>query len=218
MAMIHRRTTWIPVIVAGSVVSSASAVGAGPISPYKALKLPKAVHPTQHTAPVQSIAAGALRIQLEVTPLDAVKKQFGGIVRSGGDASDAVTWLCYAGRDAGLGSVVYWFASNNEMSGSRHEVTQVAIQSNASSKAPDGCGEAPVALTGIDFGVPSIGSSVDVVRKQFGTAKPDPRGDLSYASEKVVKEPKEATVTQSLQYRIRNGVVAIISVSQVSTN
>jgi hypothetical protein len=113
---------------------------------------------------------------LEVTPLDAVKKQFGGVVRGAGDAGDAVTWLCYAGKNAEQQPVVYWFASNDEMSGDHHEVTQVAVQANPSAKVPAGCGDAPSALTEINFGVPSVGSPLDAVAKHFGTAKPDPRG------------------------------------------
>lgn len=215
--MVHRGFTWLPAIVV-SFVFTAHAVAAGPLSPYKALDLPKAVHPTLHAAPVQAITAGSLGIQLEVTRLDAVKKQFGGVVRGAGDAGDAVTWLCYAGKNAEQQPVVYWFASNDEMSGDYHEVTQVAVQANPSGKAPAGCGDAPSALTEINFGVPSVGSALDVVAKHFGMAKPDAKGYLSYASEVAVKEPKDFTVTQSVQYRVRDGVVTTISVSQVTAN
>jgi len=214
--MIHRHYEWFVITIFAA--STTSAVGAGPLSPYKALGLPKAVHPTLHTAPVQAIIAGPLGIQLEMTRLDAVKKRFGGVARGAGDAGDAVTWLCYAGKNAEQKPVVYWFASNDEMSGDHHEVTQVAVQANPSGKAPSGCGDAPSTLTGISFGVPSVGSTVDAVAKHFGTAKPDAKGYLSYASEVSVKEPKDFTVSQSVQYRVRDGVVTICSVSQVTTN
>ena len=214
--MVHRGSNWLPAIVVGFVFI-ANALGVGPLSPYKALDLPKAVHPTLHAAPVQTITAGPLGIQLEITRLDTVKKQFGGVVRGAGDAGDAVTWLCYAGKSAEQ-PVVYWFASNDEMSGDHHEVTQVAVQANPSGKAPAGCGDAPPALTEINFGVPSVRSTLDAVAKHFGTAKPDAKGYLSYASEVAVKEPKDFTVTQSVQYRVRDGMVTTISVSQVTTN
>ena len=97
-------------------------------------------------------------------------------------------------------------------------MTQVAIQTTPGSAASSGCGIAPVSLSGIDFGVPSIGSNVDAVVKHFGAGSPDAKGNLSYASEVPVKEPKEYTVMQSLQYRVRGGVVTTISVSQVTTN
>jgi hypothetical protein len=216
--MVHRHYGWFAAIVLGLAASAADAVAAGPVSPYKALGLPNSVHPTLHTAPVQAITAGPLSIQLEVTPLDAVKKQFGGTVQGAGDAGEAVTWLCYAGKDAEQRPVVYWFASNDEMSGGHHEVTQVAIQANPSGRAPKGCGEAPAALTGVDFGVPSVGAALDAVAKRLGAGAPDARGYLSYASEVAVKEPKQATVTESVQYRVRNGVVTTISVSQVTTD
>ena len=204
-------------LIVGLATSAVSAFAAGPTSPYKALGLPNAVHPTLQEAPVQAITAGSLTIQLEVTPLDAVKRKFGGIVRGAGDAAEAVTWLCYVGT-WNQKPVVFWFISNDEMSGGRHEVTQVAVQANPGGVAPRGCGEAPASLSGIDFGVPSLGSSVDAVVKHFGAGAPSAKGDLSYASEVEVKEPKEATVMLSLQYRVREGVVVTISVSQVTTN
>jgi hypothetical protein len=97
-------------------------------------------------------------------------------------------------------------------------VTQVAVQANPSGKVPAGCGDAPSALTEITFGVSSVGSTLDAVVKHFGTGKPDARGFLSYTSEVAVKEPKDFTVTQSVQYRVRDGVVTTISISQVTTN
>jgi hypothetical protein len=213
--MVCRYSQWFVITI---LSVSTSAVASEPLSPYKALGLPKAVHPTLHAAPVQSITAGPLRIQLEVTPLDVVKKQFGGVVRGAGNAGDAVTWLCYAGKNAEHKPVVYWFASNDEMSGDHHEVTQVAVQANPSGKAPRGCGDAPSTLTEINFGVPSVGSTLDAVAKRFGPPKPDVRGFLSYAGEVAAKEPKDFTVLQSVQYRVRDGVVTIFSVSQVTTN
>jgi hypothetical protein len=216
--MFNKQDRWLAVIVLGLAASAADAVAAGPLSPYKALGLPHIVHPSLPTAPIQTITAGSFSIRLEVTPLDAVKKRFGGKVRGAGDAAEAVTWLCYAGKDSDQRPVVYWFASNDELSGGHHEVTQVAIQANQSGGAPNGCGEAPAILTGIDFGVPSVGTSLDAVAKHIGMGKPDAKGYLSYASEEAVKEPKGTIVTQSVQYRLRNGVVTTISVSQVTTN
>jgi hypothetical protein len=216
--MVHRQYGWLMAIILGLAASAADAVGAGPLSPYKALNLPHSVHPTLHSAPVQAITAGSFNVQLEVTPLDAVKKQFGGTIRGAGDAGEAVTWLCYMGKNAEQKPVVYWFASNDEMSGDHHEVTQVAVQANPSGSVPKGCSTAPASLTGIDFGVPSVGSTLDAVAKHFGEGKPDARGYLGYASEVEVKEPKDLTVIQSVQYRVREGVVTTVSVSQVSTN
>ncbi len=92
------------------------------------------------------------------------------------------------------------------------------MQTNPSGMAPKGCGPAPASLTGIDFGVPSLGSALDAVTTRFGKGLPNARGYLGYASEVVEKEPKESTVTQSVQYRLRDGVVTTISVSQVTAN
>ena len=58
---------------------------------------------------------------------------------------------------------------------------------------------------------------MDEVSAKFGAGKPDARGFVSYASETKTTTPKEMTVMQSVQYRLREGVVTIASVSQVST-
>jgi len=214
--MVHGKYRWFAIMMLGLAASGPNAMTATPLSPYKALRLPNAVHPTLSTAPVQAITVGPFNIELEVTRLDAVKKQFGGTIRGAGDAAKAVTWLCYAGKNTAQMPVVYWFASNDEMSGDHHEVTQIAVQSNPGGIAPNGCRDAPTSLIEINFGVPSVGSTLDDVVKHFGPGKPDPKGYLSYATEVAVKEPKDGTVTQSVQYRVRGGVVTTVSVSQVS--
>ena len=214
--MAHRYCAWIAAVTV--LGWSTGATAAGPVSPYRALGLPHAIHPALTAAPVQTITAGSLNIQLEVTRLSAVKKQFGGVVRGSGDAANAATWLCYAGKDSEGTAVVFWFISNDEMSGNLHEITQVAVQSNPTEIIPSGCGAAPAELTRIDFGVPSIGATLDAVAERFGAAKPDARGYIGYASEVAVQQPKEFTMLQSVQYRIRGGKVTTVSVSQVTTN
>jgi hypothetical protein len=210
-------TVWLMAAFAVGALT-VDAVAAGQVSPYKVLRLPNAVHPTLESAPVSTITAGTYSIQLEHTPLESVRKQFGGKMQGAGDAGLAVMWLCYAGKDSEQRPVVYWFASNDEMSGIHHEVTQIAIQANPGAIAPKGCGAAPAGLTGVDFGVPSVGAASDAVVKHFGAGRPDAKGYLGYASQVSVKEPKDFTVTQSVQYRLRDGVVTTISVSQVTTD
>ena len=215
----NRATNTVWIVAAFTVAAlTVDAVASGPVSPYKALRLPEVVHPTLAAAPVSTITAGSFSIQLEHTPLESVRKRFGGRVQGAGDAGLAVMWLCYTGKDADQRPVVYWFASNDEMSGIHHEVTQVAVQTIASGVAPKGCGVAPAALTGVDFGVPSVGATSDAVIKHFGSGTPDARGYVGYASQVSVTEPKDFTVTQSVQYRVRAGVVTTISVSQVTTD
>jgi hypothetical protein len=212
-----RRYRFLAVLLSGAVCVT-DAVAIGPLSPYKALDLPKSIHPTLTVAPVQAITAGSLSITLESTPLDVVKKEFGGKIRGAGDAGDAVSWLCYAGKDSDQRALIYWFVSNDEMSGDDHEVTQVAVQLNPGVESPRGCAVAPPNLTGISFGVPSVGAGLDAVTKQLGEGKPSARGYLGYGSEVVQTSPKDATVTQSVQYRFRHGSVTVVSVSQVTTN
>ncbi len=161
--MPHRRYTQLVAMV---LVATSAAIAATPVSPYKALNLPNAVNPTLHVAPVQAITIGPLSIDLEVTPLSFVQEQFCGVKHKAGDAGNAVNWLCYAGK-TGQMPVIYWFASNNEMAGSQHQVTQIAIQTDPGGNVPEGCGSAPSTLAGINFGVPSIGATLDAVVKHF---------------------------------------------------
>jgi hypothetical protein len=186
---LYRRFVFVILSLATSAASAAAGI---PLSPYKALSLPKVINLTLRTAPVQAITTGSLTIQLEVTPLDAVKQQFGGVIRNAGDAGDAVTWLCYAGEYVGQMHVVYWFASDDEMSGGHHEVTQTAVQANPSGKVPEGCSSAPSTLTDIHFGVPSVGSSLGAVVKHFGKWKPDSKGYLSYGPDMQLGELNDA--------------------------
>jgi hypothetical protein len=200
-----------------------AAVGIGvaqtPVSPYVALVFPETDGIKLHAAPVKSIQVGPLAVVLETTILGAVSQRFGGTMHNAGDAGDAVNWLCYAGNNAAQKPVVYWFASNNEMSSEDHSISQVAVQSNPGGVAPAGCGSAAVLAT-IDLGVPGVGTSLADVTKRLGAGKPDAKGFLSYQNERHVagRGDKDSVTLQTVQYQIAGGVVVTVSVSQVTSD
>jgi hypothetical protein len=208
-----RHTAAIALLLTSLVTGAAAA----PLSPYKALGLRDDVEPHLKAPPVASITAGALGIRLEITPLREVQRRFGGVIRHAGDAGEAVTFLCFFGRSAAGLPVTYWFTSNDEMSGGRNEVSEVAVQAGARSEISAQCAAAPAALTGVDFGVPSVGSTLKVVRKHFAGGRPNAAGQLGYASERPAKRSPDSTVLQSVRYLIHAGVVRTISVSQVTS-
>jgi hypothetical protein len=205
------------------IVFLLTAVGTGvtqtPVSPYTALVFPETDGIKLHAAPVKSIQVGPLAVVLETTILAKVSQRFGGTMHYAGDAGDAVNWLCYAGNGAAGKPVIYWFASNEEMSSEDHSISQVAVQSNPSGVAPAGCGSAPVLAT-IDLGVPGVGASLADVTKRLGAGKPDAKGFLSYQSERHVagRGDKDSVTLQAVQYQIVSGVVATVSVSQVTSD
>jgi hypothetical protein len=196
--------------------ASPANVGAAPLSPYKALGVQDAVDPQLKSPPVGGITAGALSISLEVTPLRDVRRRFGGVIRHAGDAGDAVTFLCFVGRAAAGAPVTYWFTSNDEMSGGHNEIGEVAVQAGARAEASAECARAPAALTGVEFGVPSVGSPLSAVIKHFAGGRPNRAGQLGYANERASRVSSESRVLQSVRYLIRAGVVTAISVSQVT--
>jgi hypothetical protein len=190
--------------------------GAEPVSPYKVLGVLDTVEPSLKSPPVTRITAGGMSIQLEVTPLRAVQRRFGGVIRHAGDAGDAVTFLCFVGRGAAGAPVTYWFTSNDEMSGGHDEIGQVAVQTGATARVLAACAKAPPALMGVDFGIPSIGSPLAAVTRHFAGGRPNRAGQLSYANEHPAKGSSESRVLQSVGYLFRAGVVTAISVSRVT--
>ena len=193
------------------------AVYAAPLIPARALDLPRGVEPTLRTAPVQLLHAGRLALRLEVTPLSRVQQVFGGSVRRGGDAGEAVTWLCFAGMLAEQ-PVVFWFVSNDEAAGESHALTQVALQDNPGGESPEGCSETPVTLTGLDFGfgIPALGATRKAVITHFGGG-PAAAEFAGYASSVPSLGREGGTTLQTLQYRFRDNRVTALSVAQVTS-
>ncbi len=187
-----------------------------PVSPQRALHLPESIHPALGFAPVSRMTAGSLTVLLEVTPLGQIRQRFGGTIEHSGGAGNASSWLCYASKNTGPKPLVFWFVSNSEMSGGGQRVTQVAVQADPSGAVPEGCSWAPASLTGVDLGIPSVGSPILGVTRYFGGGKVDAQGYLGYASETSLRGPKKATSTQAVQYRIRRGIVDTVRVSQVT--
>ena len=191
---------------------------ARPFSPYTVLSLPDVVNPTLASAPVRRITAGPLVIGLEVTPLGEVQRRFGGRIGHAGDAGEAVSWLCFIGRSRAGAPIAYWFMANDEMSGDKREVTEVAVQSNPPGTARARLqGRARRRSMASSSGSRLSAVTEGAVVKYFGGGRPDRKGHLSYASEVPSKTSAGFTVLQSVRYLFVDGVVNTISVSQVTS-
>jgi hypothetical protein len=110
--------------------------------------------------------------------------------------------------------VLYWFTSNAEMDG--ENISQVAVQQNTRGVV-EGCGAARPNLLMPNFDIPAFGSSQQDVLRHFKAGKIDKAGFVSYTSEHAVKGSRDCTRDQTVQYRMRNGVVSAISVSQTTS-
>jgi hypothetical protein len=206
--------SWAPIALL-AVLNAAPAL-ADPPTAYDALHFP-AVPQTAFEIPVGVIQAGDLPIALERTTLKAVQRRFGGALYHGGDAAEAVTWICYSKSIQKDASLVYWFISNGEMGGGT-AITQVAIQRIAT--APDKrCGPEPARLTGVKFSLPSIGARLEDVERHFhGGQLKD--GSLNYGNTRSVGAAKDpdTTTSQTVQYHFTDGAADIVSVGQVTAD
>ncbi len=189
--------------------------GLAPAKPtvYTVLDLPETAGLPLH-APVGPIHAGAMPIILEHTTLTQVKQRFGGNIQAGGDASEAVSWLCYRATTHSSTPIVYWFASNAEMSAGL-SVSQVAVQLDASPAVLASCDQAPASLNGINSDLPEVGATADVLTQRFGPLKPDARGFLVYSHERPL--PHQCTTSSTVDYRLESGSVKLFAISQVSS-
>ena len=164
--------------------------------------------------PVGPIHAGFMSIRLEHTTLTQVQKRFGGRVRNGGEASNAVAWLCYRSTNADATPLIYWFDSNSEMS-SGLRISEVAVQLAPPASVRASCDEAPSSLTGVSSGLPGIDATRNDLFQRFGPIEADAKGFLVYSHERPL--PRRCTTLDVVTYRIENDGVKLFAVPQVSS-
>jgi hypothetical protein len=165
----------------------------------------------------KDVRAASLHIVLEKTSLFDVQHTFGGTLQHEGDAGDATEWLCYSGADIHGAPTLFWFSSG-EMGGAQESILGVAQQPNPDGKVPDGCANAPHDLTHIDVGVPGVGATLSDVTSHFGAAKPDANGHFHYAASYPADPSKDFTVTQTIVYTTKHGVITGVAITQVSAD
>jgi hypothetical protein len=209
--------TTCQVLVVAALSAFAPMMFAQHLDPNRSIPSVHHVTSTRAAPLFKQVRAGALHLTLETNTLADIEKAFGGTIQHEGDAGDSTYWLCYAGAGAGGKPALFWFVSG-EMGGSDHGILNIAMQPNPTGKVPEGCTAAPHDLTNIDFGIPGVGAAIGDVASRFGDAKPDHDGLFHYAASYPSVEAKDFTVTQTLVYTAKNGRVAGVSITQVTSN
>ncbi|MCX5493137.1 hypothetical protein OSH11_00305 [Kaistia dalseonensis] len=165
------------------------------------------------TPPVSSIKAGPLAVELEVTTLADVQKQFGGTISNATDGGVSVDWVCYViQRTSGAGHI--WFLSDGRIGGPDHVVTMVASDFDLSEHS--GCTDAPASLTAIDYSVPGLLTSESDVVARFGPT--DALDNVVSYSNQTTSTTTPLTTLQVLSYHFKDGKVDAIAVNQLTTN
>ncbi len=164
-------------------------------------KFPKA---NLRDVPVDNIKLGKVKIDLQHTRLQDVKKVLGGTIQSQGEGGDAAHWLCYATGDANV-----WLISNAQ--GGNEFIMIVAVQAG---KPASDCEEAPAKFTLPEFGIPTIGASTDDLKQTFGAARTS-GGAISYrADEPAADALGTALNVQYIGYLISSGKVTGVGVGE----
>lgn len=124
--------------------------------------------PNLQKAPVRSISAGGLRMELQHTQLATIRKAFGGTIHSQGSDSSLANWLCYHTDGSKGPASNTWFISN--ILGGGEFIMIVAVQAADPKKIPADCEPAPAKFSAPDMGIPGLGASAADLKAAFGAA------------------------------------------------
>jgi hypothetical protein len=151
-------------------------------------------------APVGTIDAGKLKVQLQRTKLKDVQKAFGGTIQTDGEGAGRADWLCYGSENANV-----WFISN--ALGGYEFVMMVAAEAGKPSKA---CDAAPADFTVPNFGIPGLGAASADLKATFGAAS---GSKIAYRNDRA---GGYADIAQYIGYVLKGGKVAGIGVGETS--
>jgi hypothetical protein len=125
--------------------------------------------PNIPSAPVRSITAGPLKMELQHTKLSQVKKLFGGTIMSQGENKTLVNWLCYHTDGSGKAPAANtWFIAN--ILGGGEFIMIVAVPAANPGQIPGDCVAAPKNFQLPDMGIPGLGASTADLKAKFGAA------------------------------------------------
>ena len=152
--------------------------------------------PNLSEPPIDNIAVGSLKVDLQHTKLKDIAKAFGGTIYSQGEGSGKATWLCYHTDSANT-----WFISN--ALGGFEFVMIVAVESAAADKMPADC-DAPNAKFKLpELGIPGLGASTDDLKTAFGAAR---GSKIAYRAD-VPSPMGTASTAQYIGYMLKGGKV-----------
>ena len=184
-------------ILAAAPVHAASLGGMGQAIFGNGFNFDKANLPK---APVSTIDAGKLKVQLQRTKLKDVQKAFGGTIQTDGDGAGRADWLCYGTESANV-----WFISN--ALGGYEFVMMVAAEAGKPSKA---CDAAPAGFAVPNFGIPGLGAATADLKATFGAASGN---KIAYRNDRA---GGYADIAQYIGYVLKGGKVAGIGVGETS--
>lgn len=157
---------------------------------------------------VGAIAIGGLPVMLEKTLLADVGNALGGTVHDAGGADKRAYWLCYD-----LGGRTLWFVSNTGTAGGA--VSSVVIEATPA-LSEWGCSTSTVDV--IDLGIPGLGAKLSEVTAALGEPPGETSGRFAYQGEAADPITPDRTALQTIDYRVKDGVVDAISINQLSSN
>lgn len=121
--------------------------------------------------PVDGMKMGSLTIELEATPLGAIREAIGtGTIQYEGDGGESHYWLCYTTSTSQEHARV-WIEADGEMGGDNHAITAIAAQLLDKEAATRDCPALPPKFTPLTFthGL-WLGQSTAAAAKALGTA------------------------------------------------
>jgi hypothetical protein len=106
---------------------------------------------TLERKPSTTLRMGTLRVRLEQTTLDDVRRAASaGKVAHRGDAGDSIYWLCYTGATREPAERI-WIVSHGEMGGSAHYVTDISAEAISNGHATADCPALPKRLGAVSL-------------------------------------------------------------------
>ena len=164
-------------------------------------------------APVRSITAGPLRMELQHTKLSQIKKTFGGTLRTQGDNKTLVNWLCYHTDGSGKTQAANtWFISN--ILGGGEFVMIVAVQAADPGRIPGDCDPAPKNFQLPSMGIPGLGASSSDLKASFGAAS---GSSIAYRADEPGRDALGTALNvQYIGYMMSGGRVSGYGVGETS--
>jgi hypothetical protein len=159
-----------------------------------------------------------MRIILEKTKLEDVRKRFSGVLGYRGDASQALAWLCLFGNDAS-GGWVFW-PTSGEMGGTS-VIDGFQWRRLSSHERPDHrCRLLPSESGGVQLPISlHLGSSEEEVRHLLGRPTWS-RGNLMIFDHEhsVIIRQENWIASNTVAFLIRDGSVWAIEASKITSN
>jgi hypothetical protein len=175
---------------------------------------------TLERKPSAALHMGTLRIQLEQTTLDEVRRAASvGNIAHRGDAGDSVYWLCYT-RPGPAPRQRIWIMSDGEMGGDRHYVTGISAQAIPDGRATADCPALPPHLQPLSLDNHIwLGASEEAASMRIGAPsfRSGPWRSYDFAGKVAGNCPGGSDLTASLMLRVQHGRVKALSINQTTS-